>query len=236
METIKCVAVDDEAPALRVIEQYITRNNMLTLVAKFHNPIDAAAWLKNNYCHILFLDVSMPQQSGVAMLQSLQRKPITIFTTAYSEFAVDAFDLDAADYLRKPFTYDRFMKAVDKANDYLQLDGQKKGELVLSSEQGNFISFKADGKHVKVFFSEIVYIEAFQEYVKIFTDTARYITYERIKNLESILPEQTFMRVHRSYIVALDRIKKISGKFIEIDNYQIPISRGLKNELFKKVF
>lgn len=236
MQQIKCLAVDDEAPALRVIEQYISRSDALVLAAKFRNPLEAVAWLKNNPFDILFLDVQMPQQTGVDMLKGLTRKPVTIFTTAYSDFAADAFDLDAADYLRKPFSYDRFMKAVEKASDYLKMDLQKKSELLASSQGQNFLSFKSDGKYVKVFFSEIIYIEAFQEYIKIFTERGRFVTYERMKNFESLLPSDKFMRVHRSYIIPLHRVKAVSGNMVEIDTHLIPVSRDSKNELIKRVF
>lgn len=236
MEKIKCVAIDDEAPALRIIEQYISRTKTLELSAKFRNPLEAAAWLKNNQCDLLFLDIQMPQQTGIDMLKGLTKKPIAIFTTAYAVFAADAFDLDAADYLRKPFSYDRFIKAVDKATDYLKIGLQKKSELVDSSKTENSLSFKSDGKFVKVFFSEIIYIEAFQEYIKIFTDRGRFITYERMKNIEAILPSDKFMRVHRSYIIPLQRVKAVSGNLIEIDTHQIPVSRDSKDELLKKVF
>jgi DNA-binding LytR/AlgR family response regulator len=236
MEQIKCLAVDDEAPALRVIERYISRNDTLVLAAKFRNPLEAAAWLKNNSCDILFLDVQMPQQTGVDMLNGLTKKTVTIFTTAYSDFAADAFDLDAADYLRKPFSFDRFMKAVEKASDYLKFDAQKKSELLASYQGQNFLSFKSDGKFIKIFFSEIIYIEAFQEYIKIFTERGRFATYERMKNIETLLPKDAFMRVHRSYIIPLNRVKAVSGNLVEIDSHLIPVSRDSKNELIKRVF
>lgn len=236
MEKIKCVAVDDEVPALRVIEQYVLRTEAIELCAKFRNPIEATVWIKSNSCDLLFLDIQMPQQTGLEMLRSLTKKPVTIFTTAYSDFAADAFDLDAADYLRKPFSYDRFTKAVNKASDYLKIDLQKKSELVDYSKRETFLSFKSDGKFVKVFFSEIIYIEAFQEYIKIFTDRGRFITYERMKNIEAILPSDKFMRVHRSFIIPLQRVKAVSGNLIEIDTHQIPVSRDSKDELLKRVF
>lgn len=236
MEKIRCIAVDDETPALRLIEQYTGRDGGLSLVAKFRNPVEAGAWLRNNHCHILFLDVSMPQQSGIGMLRALPRKPITIFTTAYSEFAAEAFDLDAVDYLRKPFSYERFMKAVEKATDYLQLEMQRKSEVMPASSHDNFLSIKSEGNFVKVYFSEIVYIEAFQEYVKIYTDTVRYITYERMKNLEAILPTSMFMRVHRSYIISLNKVKSLSGNLIDVGGAQIPVSKEIKADLIKRIF
>jgi DNA-binding LytR/AlgR family response regulator len=235
MEKIKCIAIDDEAPALRVVEQYVNQMPLLTLAATFRNPFEAREWLKLNTCDILFLDIQMSQQNGIDFFKSLVTKPIVIFTTAYSEFAADAFDLDAADYLRKPFSYERFAKAIEKAKDYLQLPSQSVSELQLHDAE-NFISVKSNGRLTKIFFSEILYIEAFQEYIKIFTEKERHITYERMKNIEAILPAEKFMRVHRSYIVALSQVKSISGNMLEVAGQQIPVSREMKEKLVKKVF
>ncbi len=235
-EPIKCVAVDDEAPALRIIEQYVSRIPSLVLAAQFRDPVKAALWLANNGAHILFLDIQMPQQSGIAMLQALPSKPLTIFTTAYSEFAADAFDLDAVDYLRKPFSFERFSKAIEKAKDYLQISSHAIASLQQSELDSDFITIKADGRIVKIYFPEILYVEGFQEYIKVYTTVGRYITYERMKNMEAILPASNFMRVHKSYIVALNHVKSISGHLLQIGEHQIPVSRELKEQVVKKVF
>ena len=233
-EPIKCVAVDDEAPALRIIEQYISRQPRLMLAAQFRDPLKAAEYLNTNEVQILFLDIHMPQQTGIAMLQSLPNKPLTIFTTAYSEFAADAFDLDAIDYLRKPFSYERFSKAIDKATEYLYMNTVAAEPIQQTNT--DFITIKADGKIVKVFFNEILYVEGFQEYIKIFTANNRYITYERMKNMETMLPATQFMRIHKSYIVALSHVKSISGHLLQVAEHQIPVSRDLKELLMKRVF
>ena len=235
MENIKCLVVDDEAPAIRLLEEYISRTPALGLAAKFRNPEEAVGWLQENSCQILFLDIQMPQMSGIDFFKSLSKKPIVIFTTAYAEFAADAFDLDAADYLRKPFSYARFLKAVEKATDYLQLASAPLSELHLSPTE-NFISVRSSGRLTKVSFTDILYIEAFQEYIKIFTEKERVITYERMKNIEAILPAGKFMRVHRSFIVALNHVKSISGNLIEVAGQQIPVSREMREKLIKRVF
>jgi DNA-binding LytR/AlgR family response regulator len=234
-KTITCVAVDDEEPALNLLEQFVSRTPGLQMQAKFRNPLKAAEWLNQNRAGILFLDIQMPQQSGIEMLQSLQQKPIIIFTTAFADFAAEAFDLDAADYLRKPFSYDRFLKAVGKAEDYLRVTA-KPSDSQITTASDNYITIKADGKIIKIFIDEIIYAEGYQEYIKLYTLHERYITYERMKNLEAILPASKFMRVHKSYIVALRFIKSISGNLLDVEGHQIPISRDAKPEIVKRVF
>lgn len=236
MEKLKCVAIDDEAPALRIIEHFVQKVDYLMLVAQFRNPKAAEVWLAQNKCDVLFLDIEMPQQTGIELLATLKKKPAVVFTTAYSEFAADAFDLHAVDYLRKPFSFERFLKAVDKAMDYVKLETGKSIDTPPQAEDSEFISVKCDGKLVKIFIGEIMYIEAFHEYIKIFTEDTRYITYERMKNMEAVLPAEKFMRVHRSYIVALRKVKSFAGNSIEIAGQQIPVSREVKDELVRRVF
>lgn len=235
MANLTCIAVDDEAPALRVIQQYVLQTEGLSIPETFRNPLQAAEWLKQNPCDILLLDIQMPQLNGLDFLKQLTTKPVVIFTTAYGEFAADAFDLDAADYLRKPFSYERFVKAIDKARDYVNAKKDKAEPGAVNGADG-FISVKANGRLVKIPFSDILYVEAYQEYIKIFTATERIITYERMKNMEAALPQAQFMRVHRSYIVALNQIKAITGNTIEVAGQQIPVSRELKESLVKRVF
>ncbi len=235
MANLTCIAVDDEAPALRVIQQYVLQTEGLSIPETFRNPLQAAEWLKQNPCDILLLDIQMPQLNGLDFLKQLTTKPVVIFTTAYGEFAADAFDLDAADYLRKPFSYERFVKAIDKARDYVNAKKDKAEPGAVNGADG-FISVKANGRLVKIPFSDILYVEAYQEYIKIFTPSERIITYERMKNMEAALPQAQFMRVHRSYIVALNQIKAITGNTIEVAGQQIPVSRELKESLVKRVF
>lgn len=235
MANLTCIAVDDEAPALRVIQQYVLQTEGLTMPQTFRNPLQAAEWLKQNPCDILLLDIQMPQLNGLDFFKQLTTKPVVIFTTAYGEFAADAFDVDAADYLRKPFSYERFLKAIDKARDYVNAKKVKAEPGGVNSTDG-FISVKANGRLVKIPFNDILYVEAYQEYIKIFTPTERIITYERMKNMEAVLPPTQFMRVHRSYIVALSQVKAITGNTIEVAGQQIPVSRELKESLVKRVF
>jgi DNA-binding LytR/AlgR family response regulator len=232
---ITCVAVDDEEPALNLVEQFVSRTPALKLLAKFRNPLQAAEWLNLNKTDLLLLDIQMPQQSGIEMIQKLQHKPVVIFTTAFTDFAAEAFDLDAADYLRKPFSYDRFMKAVQKAKDYLSVS-KKPADYDMAASPDNFITIKADGKILKILIDEIIYAEGYQEYIKLYTLQERYITYERMKNLEAMLPAEKFMRVHKSYIVALRFIKSIAGNLLDVEGHQIPVSRDVRAEILRRVF
>lgn len=233
---ITCIAIDDEAPALRIVEQYVARVPNLVLKSQFRNSLQAVEWLQNNSVDVLLLDIQMPQQTGIEMLKLLAKKPLVIFTTAYSDFAADAFDLDAIDYLRKPFSFQRFNKAIDKAVDHLNMVSNIERDVMATNSAEDFITIKANGALVKIYFNEIIYVQGFQEYIKIYTAKARYITYERMKNMEGILPEAQFMRVHKSYIVALKQVKAISGNMLEVAEQQIPVSRELKEQVIKRIF
>lgn len=236
-QTISCIAVDDDAPALRVIEQYISKLPQLKLSAKFRNPLEATEWLKTNKADILFLDIQMQQQSGLAMLKELTVKPLTIFTTAYSEFAADAFDLDAVDYLRKPFSFDRFSHAIEKAQDYISISNKKDTTIQPDAHSDdNYITVKTNGVLAKLYIKDIIYIEGFQEYIKIHTAEKRHVIYERMKNMEKMLPAALFMRVHKSYIVSVKQVNAITGNMLKIAGQEIPVSRDLKEEVLKRIF
>lgn len=238
MEPIRCVAIDDEYPAIRVIERYISRIGHLTMLRKFTNPLEGMEWIKENPIHVLFLDISMPGLTGLEMVKKFANPPVIIFTTAYSEFAADAFDLDAADYLLKPFSFDRFSRAIGKAEDIIHFKSAMKGnKLSLEKPSGNqeILTLRCDGKTIKVPLSEIIYIQAYQEYLCVYTRTNKYVVYERMKNIEQTLPYPRFFRVHRSYIVSLDKIRSFSGNLLEVEGFEIPVSRSCKDELLAHI-
>ncbi|MGF1636838.1 MAG: LytR/AlgR family response regulator transcription factor [Cyclobacteriaceae bacterium] len=235
MEPFRCVAVDDEQPALRVIDRYMSRIESCTLVRKFQNPLEAIDWIKNNPIHILMLDIAMPQMTGLDLIKKMVNPPVAIFTTAYSEFAADAFDLDAADYLLKPFSYDRFTRSIHKAIDLIQIKVSNFNNELESGSTAEYLIVKCDGKIVRVLINEIIYIQAYQEYICIYTTSNRYFIYERMKNIEKNLPPSRFLRVHRSYIVCLDKVKSYSGNLLEVEGFEVPISRSYKDEVFKKL-
>jgi len=235
METYKVLLVDDEFLALQLLENFVQQVPNFELVDKVKNPLQAIEIINNQKIDILFLDIQMPTLSGVNLLKTLKYKPTTIFTTAYSEYALEAFDLDAVDYLLKPFSFERFLQAVNKAKAQIQ---PKVATQVSSASSDNidFLVVKADAKTIKVPFSEILYIEGLKEYVRIVTKTQKIVTLERLKNMELALPTSSFMRVHKSYIVSTKDVQSIEGNLLEIHSHQIPVSRTHKAAVVKAIF
>ncbi|MEZ4949459.1 MAG: LytTR family DNA-binding domain-containing protein [Saprospiraceae bacterium] len=200
------IIVDDEPLAQDVLETYVSQMGDLNLVAKCNNAIEANEALQNNKVDLMFLDIQMPQLTGTDFLKSLANPPMVVFTTAYSEFAVEGFELNALDYLLKPISMDRFMRAVNKAKEQLELQkgGSRNEEIV---EMGkDFFFVKADKKLVRVSFSDIIYIEGLKDYVIIRQESGRVITLQTMKSLEEKLPANHFRRIHRSFIVNVDKI------------------------------
>lgn len=233
---ISCIAVDDESPALVLLEKFIKRFPELELLGTFKDPEKAFDFLKDNRVDLVFSDIQMPGQNGLTFVASLDPKPLVIFSTAFSEYASDAFDLDAIDYLRKPFSFERFHKAISKAKENLRLSDLSQNMSTMENHSPEYLVIKSNQKLVKVFFEEILFVEAYQEYVKIITDDKRYITFDRLKNMELLLPSNQFLRVHRSYIVSKNKVKSVSGNLLEIRDHLIPVSRDLKDKVLKILF
>ncbi len=237
MNKIKTLLVDDEYLALNLLEGFVAQLTMLEMVGKVKSPVQAMEIIQKEKIELLFLDIQMPTINGNQFLRSLKNPPATIFTTAYSEYAVDAFDLGAVDYLVKPFSFDRFFQATQKALESIYY---KKGEDTVSitakALPDQSISIKADGKIYKIALSEILYIEGLKEYVKIVTEPKTYITLETFKNLEMILPSPKFLRVHKSFMVAKEKVRSMDGNLLEVGKATIPISRERKEELVQLIF
>ncbi|PZR21312.1 MAG: DNA-binding response regulator, partial [Azospira oryzae] len=180
-------------------------------------------------------DIQMPTLTGNQFLKTLQRPPVTIFTTAYSEYAVEAFELGAIDYLLKPFSFERFLQATNKA---IAAISQRNSSFSVdnTSTANGFLSVKADGKIYRIPFNEILFIEGLKEYVKIVTQQKTYITLETFKNLESVLPSPAFLRVHKSFMIAKDKVQALNGGMLEIGKASVPLSREKKDELIKIIF
>jgi len=230
---IKAIIVDDEPLALDVLETYIEQMPNIELVAKCENALEANAALNANEVDLMFLDIQMPQITGVEFLKSLKNPPAVIFTTAYPEYAVEGFELDAADYLLKPISLERFMKAVNKVSEKLN---STTTETSSSQEmEGDFFFVKADKKLIKVDFDDIIYIEGLKDYVIIRQEAGRVITLQTMKSLESKLPEHTFKRVHRSYIVNINKINAVVGNMLEVTEKgatkHLPIGKNYREEL-----
>ena len=226
---IRCLLVDDEHFALALLEQFVQRVPDLELVASCKSPVRAIEMLQSEPVDLLFLDIQMPVLSGLGLLRHISHKPVTIFTTAYSRHAHEAFELDAADYLLKPFSFERFEHAVQKAREILSLRRAPAGP-------AGHLTVKADRKWIKIPLDEIQYIEGWKEYVKIFTVQDKIITLERLNNLEKMLPPAYFLRVHKSYIVCRDRVQQLDGDELLIGQARIPVARARKRAVVEALF
>jgi DNA-binding LytR/AlgR family response regulator len=231
-KTMNCLIVDDEPLAQDVIESHIAKTEGLKLVGKCNNAITAAEKLKANPVDVLFLDIQMPEISGIDFLRSLENPPLVVFTTAYSEYAVEGFELSAIDYLLKPISYERFLKAVEKAKEYHALKNSDPGEADLDDE---YIFVKANQKQIKIGYNEIKYIEAFADYVKIYVNDRRIVTLQTMKKMEAKLPADKFCRIHRSFIASFKHIDSFNSSEVEIDGVKMPIGKNYKENFLNKM-
>lgn len=228
---IKTLLVEDESPAMRILENFIFKFPECELVGKCTSAKEAMEILSTKSVDLMLLDIQMPEVSGIELLQQLPQKPVTIITTANHDMALDAFNLDVVDYLVKPFSFDRFSHAIEKARTFL-LNKKKEGETAKPS----FIMVKSDYKIVKIHFSEIKFIEGLGEYVKIKLEKNYVVTLEALKNLEKTLPKEDFIRVHKSYIVNTNCIRTISGNNVCLhDGTNIPVGKVYKDEVRTKL-
>ncbi len=236
---INVIIVDDEPLAQDVIETYVSQMPELNLVQKCSNALEANEALKTHDVDLMFLDIQMPQLTGTDFLKSLKNPPLVIFTTAYSEYAIEGFELNAIDYLLKPISLDRFMKAVNKAIEQIELQNKDNSGETTLADGDDFIFVKADKKLVKIKFSDIVYIEGLKDYVIIRMNDSRVITLQTMKSLESKLPPQLFKRIHRSYIVAIPQINALVGNMVEVVEkgkpQHLPIGKNYREDLLEIV-
>lgn len=224
---INCLIVDDEPLAQDVLDTYIKQVPLLNLVGICNNAIEALEKMHQNTIDLIFLDIQMPEISGIDFLKSLKAPPLVIFTTAYQNYALQGFELNAVDYLLKPFSLDRFQKAVKRASELARMIEES------SQKEDEYIFIKSDQRLQKVSFGEILYVEALADYVKIHTNDKRYITLQTMKNMEEKLPEKYFKRVHRSFIVSLDKIMAIVGGNVEVNGQRIPIGKNYKDAFYE---
>ncbi len=224
---IKCIAIDDEPLALKQISSYIGKTPFLEVLALCHNAFDAMEFLANNAVDLMFVDINMPDLNGMDFVKSLTQKPQIIFTTAYSEYAIEGFKVDALDYILKPISYASFLKAANKAKTWFELN-RKQEELIQTTHDSLFV--KSEYKMIRIFFSEIKYIESSNEYIQIhLVNDEPVTTLIRLKVMEEQLPKDKFMRIHRSFIVNLERIKVIERNRIVFDrNVYIPVGEQYK--------
>lgn len=238
---LKVIIVDDEPLALDVLETYISKIPQLELVGRYSNALEANEALQSNEVDLMFLDIQMPQLTGTDFVKTLQNPPMVVFTTAYPNYAIQGFDLNALDYLLKPVSLERFMKAVNKAIEQKELSQHEHIATVTSAinDELDFFFVKADKKLLKVNFEDIVYIEGLKDYVIIRLLQGRVITLQTMKSLEDRLPRNKFKRIHRSFIVALDKITAIEGSMVEVQEKErpklLPIGKNYRDELLELI-
>jgi DNA-binding LytR/AlgR family response regulator len=232
---IRCLIVDDEPLAQDILETYVNKVPDLELVAKCPNAVEARSVLRDEAIDLLFLDIQMPEITGLDFMRSLNNPPAVIFTTAYANYAVEGFNLDAVDYLLKPISFDRFLKAVNKVDNRISSEGKQKSKESASNEPDDYVFVKTDKKMVKIKYKEIQYIEGLKDYVMIYTEEGRHVTLMTMKSLQEQLPDRMFKRVHKSYIISVDKINAVVGQMVEIEDAGklIPVGNSYKEEFFK---
>jgi DNA-binding LytR/AlgR family response regulator len=226
---IRCIIVDDEPLSQDVLKKYINDSPMLELVSICADAFEANTVLSSNDIQLMFLDINMPKLSGVRFVKTLIKPPLVIFTTAYPQYAIEGFEVDAVDYLVKPFSYERFLKSTNKAMEKTNLVQLKR------NFENEYILLKSDKKVYKVNYKDISYMQSFGDYIKVFTIDRCLLVHDTFKNMQEQLPSEYFLRTHKSFIVALDKIKYIEGNQVKVVNELIPIGLSFKDELIKRL-
>lgn len=233
---LNCIAIDDEPSALDIITEFCSKINFINLVGKFKNPFEAVNQLNEGNIDLIFLDIEMPQISGLEFLKSLYNPPLVIFISSFRESAAEAFENDAVDYLVKPFSFDRFSKSVNKAFQLLKLKMPVKSQSELTPSFGyGFLMVKVEYSTIRVNLDDILYIEGLKDYVKIFTEGKLILTKTTMKNIIEKLPPERFSRVHKSYIVSICKIEMIENSRILISNQRIPIGESFRTSFFNLI-
>lgn len=224
--TIKCILTDDEPFARKGLQGYIGQIDFLHLCGVCENAIELNSLLKKEPVDLLFLDIEMPYMTGIDFLRQLAAPPRVIFTTAYEKYAVQGFELEVLDYLLKPISFERFLRSANKAFDYFRLQ---------ASPPGDYIFVKSDSRLEKIAFADILFAEALENYVAIYTHEKKIITHLTLKMLLEKLPAVSFIQPHKSWLIAIDKIGSIEGNILHIAGYQVPISKYLKDAIMEKI-
>lgn len=230
---IRCLVVDDEPPARDLIASYVSRLDDFQIVAHLGNALEAFSYLQKSAVDLMFLDIQMPKMSGIELIKSLHHTPHIIITTAFREYATDGFDLDVLDYLVKPISFERFLKAIAKYHHYFP----KPADDVVNDNAFNQAYFfvRINRDQVKIFLKNILFIESIKDYIKIITQEKTYVTYDRLSNMEEKLPEGRFLRIHKSFIIALGKVKAFRNDSVKIGDVDLPVGRVYKQK-FLEVF
>ena len=229
----KCLIIDDELPARELIQAYLEVLPDFEVVNSIDNAIDGFVYLQSHPVDLLFLDIQMPRMTGLELLKSLQTRPKVVLTTAFREFAADGFDLDVLDYLVKPISQERFLETISKYLYFQEIAQNASSQK--SAIDDAYIFLKVDKEQKKIFLNEILYIEGLKDYIKVYTLKGMYVVYERLGYMEAKLPESKFVRVHKSFIISLDKVSKYTNEVLNIDQYEIPLGRMYKQNFLSKV-
>ena len=233
---INCVIIDDEPLAREGLANYVREVDFLHLTGTCENPLELIKLLDQHQVDLIFLDIQMPKMNGIDFLKIVKNPPMVVITSAYPSYALESFQLNVLDYLLKPITFDRFFKSANKAKDYHRLLTNS----VLTNQQkdvldADYFFIKCGNKYEKIYFDDILYVEGMQNYVTIFTSKGKYITLLNLKSLEQNLNSRSFIRVHKSYIVSINKIDGIEGNAIFMQSHQIPISRNYREQVIARV-
>lgn len=230
---LNCLIIDDEEMAIKVIENHLQEFPDIKVIGTFQNPMAALPVIENEAIDLVFLDINMPKVSGLDFLRNIKLKPHVIITTAYREFAVESFELNVVDYLVKPIPFARFLKAIDKVNSLIQLEKGIPAEPQTREQPHIFL--KSNKKLVKVYLNEILFIESLKDYIKIATTVGDFMILKSITAIQEELPPEQFMRIHRSFIISIEKIKALEGNTVETANRKIPIGRNYLKDVRKAI-
>ena len=233
---INCAIIDDEPLAREGMADYIREVDFLHLVSTCENPVELMNLLDRHRVDLVFLDIQMPKMNGIDFLRIVQKPPMVIITTAYPTYALEGFQLNVLDYLLKPITFDRFFQSAHKARDYHQLVNKTvAADLQKAEAEPDYFFIKCGSKYEKIHFADILYVQGTQNYVTLYTNKGKYLTLLYLKTLEENLDRRSFIRVHKSYIVSIDKIEAIEGNEIFIQSHRVPMSRNYRDQVMEQV-
>lgn len=227
----RCVVVDDEPIAREIIESFIEKTPNLKLLGSFQNAVEVLNFEQKHNVDLYFLDINMPEINGLSLAKIINKKAHIIFTTAYRDYAIDGFNLNVVDYLLKPIAFDRFLQAIEK----LPKESQLVNATFNQEQKSDFLFIRSERKMIKVSFNDILYIESLSDYIKIYLHNEVIVTRETISNINDKLPQNLFIRIHRSYIISIDKIHSYTNEFIEVSKKALPISRSYKESVLQKL-
>lgn len=238
MKNYNCIIIDDEELARNLLENFISRVPHLRLLAKFSNPVEAISCIREEAVDVIFLDIQMPEMTGIEFMKTLSKAPAVIFTTAYKRYALEGYELSVIDYLLKPFSFSRFLNAVNKATELLELRSKESVPVksANNSTAPEFLLINADHKLHRLFVKDILYIQSMKEYVIYFSEQGKIMALGSLKSLEEKLPASDFIRIHKSYIVAKSRVKSLDGNQLNIGEIKLPIGGSYKSDVMENLF